>query len=642
MRPIRTFEGTIDNTLDGYEIEFSLDDSPQGRAHLMSLMTDLYSDPEMAVIREYSTNAIDSHIEAGVTRPIEITTPNSLSPYLVIKDFGLGLNINDLEKVYSKYGASTKRDSDAVNGTLGLGGKSAITYAKQFSVVAIKDGIKSSIVVTRNLDGIGVMEVVDTRSTTEHNGVEIKIPVREDNNINSKIESFFYYWAPGTVLVDEREPSFLMSEDGHTKINDTTFIINNKTRQYNTRISHDIIVMGNVAYATKGKPFTEELSESAWHNHTVTFVPMGAISFPPNRESVSYTPRTEREIARLMAEMKASIATSVDKQLASAVSYPDAYRVWKSWGNVIGVKNLPEMTYKGHKFLRVVDKDHSFINIGAGRYNYRSQTSGNLNGHSGIVDMSTLLDDTTLIVTDYPNIGPPTGGSKRKVNQYLESHSNVSLVLFFDRIPGSPWTDNVPTIKWETISSIKIANGNGTRGGSGPIPVLVRQDSGQFVEMPVNQNEPIVYLSPADWSSVVYTVEHVVRSLPEVQIVQLGRNRWEKFVRENPSALAWNEYYPTEYNRVVKSRMTEDELFYADHDIDYRNEANDLAGSNDPTFARLDKVRKNGESNLIGAYNRVKVPTKDLGQEYPLLKYQNPGKNVTHKIKYINAIYKGE
>ena len=34
-------------------------------AHLMSVLTDLYSDPTLAVVREYSTNARDAQIAAG-------------------------------------------------------------------------------------------------------------------------------------------------------------------------------------------------------------------------------------------------------------------------------------------------------------------------------------------------------------------------------------------------------------------------------------------------------------------------------------------------------------------------------------------------------------------------------------------------
>ena len=77
-------------------------------------MIDLYSDPELAVIREYSTNAFDAHIEAGVTRPIEITTPTHLCPFFKVRDYGFGLDVEDIREIYSQYGASTKRESDDV------------------------------------------------------------------------------------------------------------------------------------------------------------------------------------------------------------------------------------------------------------------------------------------------------------------------------------------------------------------------------------------------------------------------------------------------------------------------------------------------------------------------------------------------
>ena len=47
-------------------------------AHLMSVLTDLYSDKPLAVIREYSTNALDAHRAAGNTAPIEVTLPSTL------------------------------------------------------------------------------------------------------------------------------------------------------------------------------------------------------------------------------------------------------------------------------------------------------------------------------------------------------------------------------------------------------------------------------------------------------------------------------------------------------------------------------------------------------------------------------------
>jgi sensor histidine kinase regulating citrate/malate metabolism len=116
----------VESNVQGEKIAMGID--PAAMAHIMSILTDLYSDPEYAVIREYSTNAFDSHIEAGQTRPIEVTLPTDLAPFLTIRDFGIGLDAEGIESIYSLYGASTKRNTNDQVGMLGLGCKSALTY----------------------------------------------------------------------------------------------------------------------------------------------------------------------------------------------------------------------------------------------------------------------------------------------------------------------------------------------------------------------------------------------------------------------------------------------------------------------------------------------------------------------------------
>src|SRR5690349_8174125 len=106
-------------SLPGESVKMSFDENSLG--FLADVLINLYSDKEMAVIREYSTNARDSHIEAGVDRPIEVTTPSGLSFFLRIKDYGVGLSKEDIIKIYSKYGASTKRYTNKQGGMLGLG-----------------------------------------------------------------------------------------------------------------------------------------------------------------------------------------------------------------------------------------------------------------------------------------------------------------------------------------------------------------------------------------------------------------------------------------------------------------------------------------------------------------------------------------
>ena len=94
---------------------------PSGMAHVMAILTNLYANAPLAVLREYATNARDSHVAAGSDRPIEVDLPTDLNPSLVIRDFGVGLSEQEIIDVYARYGASTKRDTDDQVGAFGLG-----------------------------------------------------------------------------------------------------------------------------------------------------------------------------------------------------------------------------------------------------------------------------------------------------------------------------------------------------------------------------------------------------------------------------------------------------------------------------------------------------------------------------------------
>jgi hypothetical protein len=56
---------TETGSLSGIEIPMEIDQD--GLAHIIGLVTNLYSDVELAIIREYSTNAMDAHKDAGTT-----------------------------------------------------------------------------------------------------------------------------------------------------------------------------------------------------------------------------------------------------------------------------------------------------------------------------------------------------------------------------------------------------------------------------------------------------------------------------------------------------------------------------------------------------------------------------------------------
>jgi hypothetical protein len=297
---------------------------PNAIAHLMSVLTDLYSDPVMAAIREYSTNAWDSHVAAGVTRPIEITLPNKLQPVFVVKDYGLGMSLDTIVNQYSKYGFSSKRESDDYNGQLGLGCKSALSLTSQFTIVSVFNGLKVRVLVTREADGCGSIKVVDTAATTEVNGVEIRIPGSEAQ-FTTKVSEFFQYWERGTVLVNGCEPFCIWDADGpHLRLDDDVMIMTSNDLQTNK----SKIVMGNVAYPINSTEFA--------HRDVIARVPIGSVNFAPSREALTYTKRTKETLATLSEFINGGLRIKLQEDINNCTSMRQAFEKTHRYNVIFG------------------------------------------------------------------------------------------------------------------------------------------------------------------------------------------------------------------------------------------------------------------------------------------------------------------
>src|SRR6478735_8904309 len=196
MIPNNTRETKTEGNLGGrkFKGEFSKDALP----FMMQVLTNLYGDNVTTVIREYSTNARDAHIDANKRDvPIRVKTPTVLDPYLRIKDEGVGLNADDVENMYRFYGDSTKRQQTETNGSMGLGSKSGLAFAPQFNMVCIKAGVKTLVAVSAASDGGIDYEIVSETPTDEGNGVEIVIPMSISHGAQRKAANFFRYWDKG-------------------------------------------------------------------------------------------------------------------------------------------------------------------------------------------------------------------------------------------------------------------------------------------------------------------------------------------------------------------------------------------------------------------------------------------------------------
>lgn len=92
----------------------------EANASVYAMLTqNIYNDPILAVMREWSTNACDACLAAGVPVEYDVHLPTLTEPQFFVRDYGTGLAPEDIVGLFSNLGASTKRNSNLYNGTLG-------------------------------------------------------------------------------------------------------------------------------------------------------------------------------------------------------------------------------------------------------------------------------------------------------------------------------------------------------------------------------------------------------------------------------------------------------------------------------------------------------------------------------------------
>lgn len=223
------------------------------------LSDSLYSDKVMAVIRELSTNAYDSHISAGNKNPFKVTLPTAANPNFIVRDYGTGLSQEDMENLYTTYGASNKNDSNDFVGCLGLGSKSPFAYTKSFTTSSYYNGTKYTYIAAIDEDGVPTLNLFNSCDTDEPNGLEISFAVKQHDfhEFSSKAIRIFHYFKMKPLI----EGGVIPSLKDHAYSNKNIVISGNGWRV--CRLSNDnshypsthhhidggiVALMGNIAY----------------------------------------------------------------------------------------------------------------------------------------------------------------------------------------------------------------------------------------------------------------------------------------------------------------------------------------------------------------------------------------------------------
>lgn len=277
----------------------------------------LYKDRILAILRELSTNAWDSHIAAGETRDFEVSLPTPLKPEFRIRDFGTGMSEETVFQVFNCLFESTKTESNDYNGMLGLGSKSPFSYTKMMAVASYQNGVVKWYNMFVDETGLPSLTKLGEAETTEPNGLEISFNVNTTDFEAFKTaavtvrKSFVRGPKPKFNLplthaeMEEFVPGVFVSkkEDSWAQYD-----------YYSQRCFYAI--QGNVAYPIPGKQTQAfwSLGIDKAHDVYIEF-PIGTLEFATSREELAVTPANSEVLKERMQGAAEAVSRKLEKLL---------------------------------------------------------------------------------------------------------------------------------------------------------------------------------------------------------------------------------------------------------------------------------------------------------------------------------------
>ena len=286
-------------------------------SHVIGILrSKIYSNKWLAVLREYCTNAIDAHVEAGIeTTPIKVTLPTLSSPVIKIRDYGSGLTDEEVRKIYIMYGASTKRSSNDYTGCLGIGCKAFFSYTDQFTISTFDGQNRNDYTAVIDESSQGELFHVATVPAPGEQGVEVSAAVHNQDvqEFEKYARELFPYFKVMPECNIDIKPLDILSTG------DNWFLLRTEETGYYRNMGKTKALMGNIPYEIDVDKISSNFKGNsnilACKNLIIKFN-VGALDIAASRESLEYTPRTCQAI-----EIEANkVLQSLQKQLTNDIA----------------------------------------------------------------------------------------------------------------------------------------------------------------------------------------------------------------------------------------------------------------------------------------------------------------------------------
>jgi hypothetical protein len=284
------------------------------------ILSDLYSDKPLAIVRELGCNAFDSMVASGNgDKPFHIHLPNTLEPWITIQDFGTGISHDNIYSIYTTYFESTKTNTNNQIGCLGLGSKSPFCYTDNFTITSIHNGEKRIYNAYFNASSMPTISLMSCTNTSEDNGVAIKIPVKPydfDSFKRSVYTSFRYFDVRPTISGGVVEWDNLKEDFS------STF-----WKSYVSQ-SQSYAVMGGVTYPIDHWKVSSDHTDILRKGGLVIKFEIGELDFTPSRESLSYCESTVKMLNYKVGLVKKDFLTRIEEKIKTSDNLLDAIKAY--------------------------------------------------------------------------------------------------------------------------------------------------------------------------------------------------------------------------------------------------------------------------------------------------------------------------
>jgi hypothetical protein len=256
---------------------------------------------------------------------------------LKIRDFAAGLTPDQVERIYAKYGKSTKRDADDAmannyNGQIGIGAKSGMCYGtKQFSVTSYVAGEMTVYNCYVDEDGDPTYAKLFTAESDEPSGLEISIPVeaRDLNRFHQEAVRVYSYFDPMPEIQNLNDNCKIARPEPKSGLEGKGWRLTGST---------SYAIMGNVAYPIDLSQIDDanDATRTLVSSGVEIDFPIGDLSIAISREALKYTPRTKRILNERLQVVVDELADNVTDKFTTAANIWEAKILYRKVFNELG------------------------------------------------------------------------------------------------------------------------------------------------------------------------------------------------------------------------------------------------------------------------------------------------------------------